>query len=109
MEKKLFVNTIIAAYNAQAVKPNLSFVKQSDWNAEEAKNVYYILDYTNDNQSQELVKDIQDFHLKVTDSNLVGTSFSGTNTKDLKLELFIESDDEDAQNIDCLLYTSRCV
>lgn len=100
MEKKLFVNTIIAAYNAQAVKPNLSFVKQSDWNAEEAKNVYYILDYTNDNQSQELVKDIQDFHLKVTDSNLVGTSFSGTNTKDLKLELFIESDDEDAQNIE---------
>lgn len=100
MEKKLFVNTIIAAYNAQAVKPNLSFVKQSDWNAEEAKNVYYILDYTNDNQSQELVKDIQDFHLKVTDSNLVGTSFSGTNTKDLKLELFIESDDEDTQNIE---------
>ena len=65
MEKKLFVNTIIAAYNAQAVKPNLSFVKQSDWNAEEAKNVYYILDYTNDNQSQELLKYIQDFHLKV--------------------------------------------
>ena len=28
MEKKLFVNTIIAAYNAQAVNPELMFVKQ---------------------------------------------------------------------------------
>ena len=33
MEKKLFVNTIIAAYNAQAVNPELMFVKQSDRNA----------------------------------------------------------------------------
>lgn len=32
MEKKLFVNTIIAAYNAQAVNPELMFVKQSDRN-----------------------------------------------------------------------------
>lgn len=29
----------------------------------------------------------------MTDSNLVGTSFAGTNTKDLKLQLYIESDD----------------
>ena len=29
----------------------------------------------------------------MTDSNLVGTSFAGTNTKDLELQLYIESDD----------------
>ena len=33
MEKKLFVNTIIAAYNAQAVNPELMFVKQANINA----------------------------------------------------------------------------
>ena len=93
MEKKLFVNTIIAAYNAQAVNPELMFVKQSDRNAVQEKTVYYTLDNVNFNESQELIKNKPlEFHLKVTDSNLVGTSFAGTNTKDLKLQLYIESD-----------------
>ena len=92
MEKKLFVNTIIAAYNAQAVNPELMFVKQSDRNAAQEKTVYYTLDNVNFNESQELIKNKPlEFHLKVTDSNLVGTSFAGTNTKDLKLQLYIES------------------
>ena len=94
MEKKLFVNTIIAAYNAQAVNPELMFVKQSDRNAAQEKTVYYTLDNVNFNESQELIKNKPlEFHLKVTDSNLVGTSFAGTNTKDLKLQLYIEYDD----------------
>lgn len=94
MEKKLFVNTIIAAYNAQAVNPELMFVKQSDRNAAQEKTVYYTLDNVNFNESQELIKNKPlEFHLKVTDSNLVGTSFAGTNTKDLKFQLYIESDD----------------
>ena len=94
MEKKLFVNTIIAAYNAQAVNPELMFVKQSDRNAAQEKTVYYTLDNVNFNESQKLIKNKPlEFHLKVTDSNLVGTSFAGTNTKDLKLQLYIESDD----------------
>ncbi len=93
MEKKLFVNTIIAAYNAQAVNPELMFVKQSDRNAAQEKTVYYTLDNVNFNESQELIKNKPlEFHLKVTDSNLVGTSFAGTNTKDLELQLYIESD-----------------
>jgi hypothetical protein len=93
MEKKLFVNTIIAAYNAQAVNPELMFVKQSDRNAAQEKTVYYTLDNVNFDESQELIKNKPlEFHLKVTDSNLVGTSFAGTNTKDLKLQLYIESD-----------------
>ena len=54
MEKKLFVNTIIAAYNAQAVNPELMFVKQSDRNAAQEKTVYYTLDNVNFNESQEL-------------------------------------------------------
>ena len=40
MEKKLFVNTIIAAYNAQAVNPELMFVKQSDRNAAQGKRLF---------------------------------------------------------------------
>ncbi len=39
----MFVNTIIAAYNAQAVNPELMFVKQSDRNAAQEKTVYYTL------------------------------------------------------------------
>ena len=93
MEKKLFVNTIIAAYNAQAVNPELMFVKQANINAAQEKTVYYTLNNINFNESQELIKNKLDFHLKVTDSNLVGTSFTGTNTKDLKLQLYIEADD----------------
>ena len=93
MEKKLFVNTIIAAYNAQAVNPELMFVKQANINAAQEKTVYYTLDNVNFNESQELIKNKPlEFHLKVTDSNLVGTSFAGTNTKDLRLQLYIESD-----------------
>ena len=69
MEKKLFVNTIIAAYNAQAVNPELMFVKQSDRNAAQEKTVYYTLDNVNFNESQELIKNKPlEFHLKVTDS-----------------------------------------
>ena len=60
MEKKLFVNTIIAAYNAQAVN-----VKQSDRNAAQEKTVYYTLDNVNFNESQELIKNKPlEFHLK---------------------------------------------
>lgn len=59
MEKKLFVNTIIAAYNAQAVNPELMFVKQSDRNAAQEKTVF------NFNESQELIKNKPlEFHLK---------------------------------------------
>ena len=62
MEKKLFVNTIIAAYNAQAVNPELMFVKQSDRNAAQEKTVY---DNVNFNESQELIKNKPlEFHLK---------------------------------------------
>ena len=65
MEKKLFVNTIIAAYNAQAVNPELMFVKQSDRNAAQEKTVYYTLDNFNFNESQELIKNKPlEFHLK---------------------------------------------
>ena len=63
--KKLFVNTIIAAYNAQAVNPELMFVKQSDRNAAQEKTVYYTLDNVNFNESQELIKNKPlEFHLK---------------------------------------------
>ena len=65
MEKKLFVNTIIAAYNAQAVNPELMFVKQSDRNAAQEKTVYYTLDNVNFNESKELIKNKPlEFHLK---------------------------------------------
>ena len=90
MERKLFVNTIIAAYNAQAVNPNLSFVSTQDMDAPEEDVVYYSLDHSS--LEEELLFDRQDFFLKVTDNNLVGTSFGGSTMKDLKLELFIESD-----------------
>ena len=56
MEKKLFVNTIIAAYNAQAVNPELMFVKQSDRNAAQEKTVYYTLDNVNFNETRSLLK-----------------------------------------------------
>ena len=52
----MFVNTIIAAYNAQAVNPELMFVKQSDRNAAQEKTVYYTLDNVNFNESQGLLK-----------------------------------------------------
>ena len=61
----MFVNTIIAAYNAQAVNPELMFVKQSDRNAAQEKTVYYTLDNVNFNESQELIKNKPlEFHLK---------------------------------------------
>lgn len=56
MEKKLFVNTIIAAYNAQAVNPELMFVKQANINAAQEKTVYYTLDNVNFNESWSLLK-----------------------------------------------------
>ena len=56
----MFVNTIIAAYNAE-----LMFVKQSDRNAAQEKTVYYTLDNVNFNESQELIKNKPlEFHLK---------------------------------------------
>ena len=58
--------------------------------APEEDVVYYSLDHSS--LEEELLFDSQDFFLKVTDNNLVGTSFGGSTMKDLKLELFIESD-----------------
>ena len=78
MKKKLFVNTIIAAYNAQAVNPELMFVKQSDRNAAQEKTVYYTLDNVNFNESQELIKNKPlEFHLKKPD----GASKTSTDMK----------------------------
>lgn len=90
MEKKLFVNTIIAAYNAQAVNPELAFVQTSSLDSQDEKVIYYNLDYSS--STEELMKNAQEFHLKVTDNNLVGTSFEGNNVRDMKLELFVESE-----------------
>lgn len=90
MEKKLFVNTIIAAYNAQAVNPELAFVQTSSLDSQDEKVTYYNLDYSS--STEELMKNAQEFHLKVTDNNLVGTSFEGNNVRDMKLELFVESE-----------------
>ena len=56
-------NSFAAA--AQAVNPELMFVKQSDRNAAQEKTVYYTLDNVNFNESQELIKNKPlEFHMK---------------------------------------------
>lgn len=100
MEKKLFVNTIIAAYNAQAVNPNLSFVNNQNMDAPDEEIVYYTLDHSL--QSDELLFENQEFFLKVTDNNLVGISQDGSYNKPLELEL--EIDDPNSEGKKKLLF-----
>ena len=65
MEKKVVCQYYLAAYNAQAVNPELMFVKQANINAAQEKTVYYTLDNVNFNESQELIKNKPlEFHLK---------------------------------------------
>jgi hypothetical protein len=92
MEKKLFVNTIIAAYNAQAVDPRIQFVESADYDASETGDVYYMAD-SYINAGENLVTDSLTFNLKIQDSNLVGSSENADNIRNLRLELFLESEE----------------
>lgn len=92
-EKKLFVNTIIAAYNAQAVDPDISFVEDSDWDAREQQDTYYTLDSVLSKDDSNLISNNLQFHLKIKDTNLAGDMVNAENIRKLKLELYVEDPD----------------
>lgn len=91
-EKKLFVNTIVAAYRAGVVSPTISFVEDFYVDAPKKEVEYYATDQlTWSDADTNIIDNKKNFFLTVNDENLISTDSLTDDARKLDLELFIES------------------
>ena len=93
MEKKLFINAIVASYRASAVDPKVKFVDNFSRTAGEINSEYYMTDqYMVEDGEQNVVGNSKEFYFKVDDYNMIATNNFTDNIRSLKLELFIDDE-----------------
>lgn len=93
MEKKLFINAIVASYRASAVDPKVKFVDDFSRTAGEINSEYYMTDqYMVEDGEQNVVGNSKEFYFKVDDYNMIATNNFTDNIRSLKLELFIDDE-----------------
>ena len=90
MEKKLFVNTIVAAWRAGKSTPDVSFVEEFNIDANEQTIKYYGVDQLETVDNNIINRDLQ-LYITIDDIKLIPGTTENTSS-DLALELFIESD-----------------
>lgn len=69
MEKKLFINTIVAAYHSAAKQPAVNFIESTDYNSNQKQYEYYSTDI-NKNIDDNIIKKEQELYFRVFDYNL---------------------------------------
>ena len=89
-EKKLFLNTIVAAYRASAVDPKVQFVSEFSRTAKKIQTDYYMTDQYIGNEDQNVIDNEKDFYFTVDDYNLVASNSFTNNARSMELELFID-------------------
>lgn len=93
MEKKLFINTMVASYRASAVDPKVKFVDSFSRTAGEIYSEYYMTDqYVFDDSEKNVVDSSKKFYFTVDDYNMIATNNFTDNIRSLKLELFIDDE-----------------
>ena len=90
MERKLFINTIVAAWRAGKSVPAVSFVEEFNIDANEQTIKYYGVDQMEVVEDNIVNKDLQ-LYLTIDDIKLIPGTTENTSS-DLALELFIESE-----------------
>lgn len=109
-ERKLFINTIVAAANVTAVQPDVHFVKSFNPASPEEKTRYYMTDQSTftDNDPNTLEKDM-DFYINVKDYNMV--SLDNNPTQDMTLDFYIEDENgsplQDTDNLPAELQNKK--
>lgn len=92
-EIRLFINSIFAAANVTAVKPEVSFIKTLNPASEKEAVRYYMTDQTVWSSGNTLEKEM-DFCINVRDYNMVSASLSETDTKrnQMTADFYIEDE-----------------
>ena len=89
-EKKLFVNTIVAAYRASTVKPQIEFVDSFYFDANEQETVYYMPDQDFFSIAPgNLLNENQEFYFRIKDNNLISTGVEEEGERKMNIELYI--------------------
>lgn len=96
MEVNLFINAIVAAANVSAVEPDINFVKSLNPAADKEKVRYYMTDMekwteASGTDGNVLEKDM-DLYFTVRDYNMVNSSLSKTDSEDMTVDIYIESE-----------------
>lgn len=105
-EKKLFINTMVAAYSAKLGNPTVTSLLEEDTNAEEADSVYLPVEYSlptggdfvgGETSASSYLKDNSvEFHYAVYDANFVNGSLGSNNQKTITVKYYLASTAADA-------------
>ena len=88
MEKKLFINTIVAAWRAGKSEPEVKFVEEFEINSEEQTTKYYGTDENQESISGNVVNEKLNLYLTIDDIKMIPGNSENTSS-DLELEFFV--------------------
>ena len=94
-EIKLFINTIVAAANVTAVKPEVNFVKTLNPAAETESTRFYMTDQTSwDSDEANTLEENMDFYINVRDYNMVSADLSQEelDKQEMTVQFYIEDE-----------------
>ena len=94
-EIKLFINTIVAAANVTAVKPEVNFVKTLNPAAETESTRFYMTDQTLwDSGEANTLEENMDFYINVRDYNMVSADLSQEelDKQEMTVQFYIEDE-----------------
>ena len=94
-EIKLFINTIVAAANVTAVKPEVNFVKTLNPAAETESTRFYMTDQTSwDSNEANTLEENMDFYINVRDYNMVSADLSQEelDKQEMTVQFYIEDE-----------------
>lgn len=94
-EIKLFINTIVAAANVTAVKPEVNFVKTLNPAAETERTRFYMTDQTSwDSDEANTLEENMDFYINVRDYNMVSADLSQEelDKQEMTVQFYIEDE-----------------
>lgn len=94
-EIKLFINTIVAAANVTAVKPEVNFVKTLNPAAETESTRFYMTDQTSwDSGEANTLEENMDFYINVRDYNMVSADLSQEelDKQEMTVQFYIEDE-----------------
>lgn len=86
MEKKLFVNTIVAAYHSSVRQPAVDFVESNNFYAQKQNFAYFASDYGG--AEEKVLKEEQTLYFRVSDRNLINSDMAGEEGRRLNLHFY---------------------
>lgn len=96
MEKKLFINAIVAAWRAGKSEPEVKFVEEFEVNSSEQTTKYYSIDENKESTTGNIVNNDLELYVTIDDIKMIPGNSENTSS-DLKIEFFIS--DPQGENV----------